>query len=494
MTSAHATLAYVGRSLWLAPATLGKLFEDDCTVPLTRSEAPCLENKWKRRTVPDPQREFWYQDHPVLGQKVFCTHSGFGPRIQEALQKRGITVNVEDHVDHGLGEPVFKDLVGLNYRGTQREVLAAILAHRGGIVSCPTGWGKSWIIRLVTKAYPRASIVVTVPVIEIARELYEALASNSSDVGMVGDGKHNNGQRVTVAVSHSLMNCNRNCSILLADEAHALCSSSFRNSLVQFPRAKMFGFTATDEGRHDNGDAYLEAIFGPVIAKVPYQEAVDSGNVVPITVFYYEVMSGPDVSRIERLDLKERAGIWANAQRNAYAQRAVAFALRHAQEELGTDNPQILIMVDKVEHALRLQQLLPDFALVHGDLNDDDRIEALTLSGALAPGQKLCSPKDRKALKQAFTDGTLRRVISNKVWSKGVNFPDLNYLIRMDGSGSDIHSGQIPGRLSRLGSGGDKGRGFLIDFKDKFSRDLANRSEKRFATYRRNGFQTKKIA
>jgi superfamily II DNA or RNA helicase len=344
------------------------------------------------------------------------------------------------------------------------------------------------LLRVLTLLYPKDTIIFTVPSRDVAREIHKGLVGYDAKIGFVGDGTVNP-QRVTVAVTHSLKHCNKNANLLVADEAHALVSERFREDLVQFPRAKFIAMTASPTGRSDGGDQYIEALFGPVIAEVPYQEAVDSGNVVPLDVWIFPVTTGPNVQSIERKDLKDRAGIWANQYRN----ETIRYAVQYAAHRLNDPDLQVLIMVDKTEHAFRLQQLLPDFTVVTGEKDAEDYGDFLK-RGVMVAGQKPCTKKDRDRYKEEFSAGRLKKVIATFVWSKGVNFLDLNVLVRADGTSSPILSTQVPGRLSRLGTEGNKGKGILIDFNDTFSPDLQGRSRTRFRVYRQHGFKIETIS
>lgn len=489
----EAAVSYIGRFIGIEPAELGTRFESACTTTLVEQEMPNASNGWKRRAVPVKVPNFWYAVHPVTGRRMFYCLSGYGPMILGELHKSNISVTEQDLMPSRLPEPSFDALSAIEWRGNQASVLATMLAYRCGVIVCPTGWGKSFLLAALMLMYPKSTIIFTVPSRDVAREIYDALVKvyvpvdEDDYVGFVGDG-HHDPKRVTVAVSHSLKYCDKNAALLVGDECHALVSESFRMILKEFKRAKFIGMTASPTGRSDNGDSLIEAIFGPVIATVDYGEAVTDGNIVPLKVWTFECRKGPDVTGIDRKDLKDRAGLWNNRDRNLL----VVDAVNAAFKEYGED-AQILIMVDKTEHAFRLQQLMPDFTVVTGDL-DADRAQELQKQGALIPGQRLCTPKDRKRYKKEFSAGKLKRVIATFVWSKGVNFQDLNVLVRADGLGSSIQSTQVPGRLSRLGTNKQKTHGLLIDFIDSFSSDLFGRSMSRLRVYKQHGWKIEKIS
>jgi superfamily II DNA or RNA helicase len=288
---------------------------------------------------------------------------------------------------------------------------------------------------------------------------------------------------VIVCTSQSLHKAPKDVSLILADECHTHMTEGYVKKFNKFRRARLFGFTATPEGRSDGAEGFGEALFGPVIANVNYQESVAGGNIVQLHVRVHRSELGPEVSRIAVKATADRLGIWLNEDRN----NLIARVTREVEEEIG-DDQQLLIMVDKTEHAYALGQLLPNFAIVTGE-PDAARVTAMRRRGSMTDDQEICTVKMRERYKKAFEAHELKRAIATKIWSKGVDFRDLAVLVRADGSGSPIDAGQVPGRLSRLGDKTAKDSGLLIDFLDTFSGNLQGRAQKRLAVYRKNGFR-----
>jgi len=481
-----AKLTYLGRMVSLAPAQLGDQFKSSLEIDRTVTVAASAENSWQSGYKTETHTCWWNDIHPETKESVFVTFSGFGPRIQGELVAQGYEVDVQDLVATGLPDrPDFSIYKGIEWRGSQSAVLLKLLTSRTGVVWCPTGWGKTFLIRQFIRAYPEARIVVTVPSYDVAMEIFKDLSgAMPTQVGFVGDGKRSS-KRIQVAITQSLMYCDREASLVITDEAHSVLTPNFLEMFVQFRRARFFAFTATPEGRSDGGDAFMESLWGPVIFHVPYQEAVASGNVCQLRYQIYPVQVGPRTTGIKVKTYKDRAGIWRNPARNALIMRIA----RRVESELGAD-AQILIMVTTTEHAFVLGQLLPDYTVVHGESlsKDEDKIADLKRTGALLETQEVCTKDDRQDYKEEFSSGRLKRVIATHVWSKGVNFLDLACLIRAEGIAAPIAAGQIPGRLSRLGSDGNKADGLLIDFNDLFSPDFQRRSAERIAVYAANGW------
>jgi len=476
-----AVLTYLGRMLSLSPAPLGKQFEDSCVVTRMIQVNACAENGWRQSRKPEDHTLYWYDTQPD-GTPVFVTYSGYGYRIQAELTRQGHEVEVRDFTPCGLPDPDLTRLQGISWRGSQPDVVCKLLANRCGVIDCPTGFGKSFIIRMIVRAYPNSLIGITVPSTDVAKEIYESLVPELGySVGIVGGGKHKQ-RRVTVAVTHSLLKLDPNINLLMVDEAHSTLTPNFIDMFNRFPRAKFQAFTATPKGRSDGADGFMEALFGPVIHHVPYQEAVESGNICQLRYRVYESKIGPDVTGMTNKVAKDRVAVWRNKARNDL----IAHAVRRAEITEAPD-PQILIMVEKTEHAFLLQQVLPEFVVVTGEL-DDAREDQLRRAGSMQSTQSAPSKDDCARMKKEFSAGTLRKVIATYKWSKGVNFLGLDVLVRAEGTSTEIASGQVPGRLSRKGHDGKKEYGLLIDFNDVFSTDMKARSANRFKVYKRNGW------
>lgn len=482
-----AEMRYVGRGLAVVPANLGALLEELCTVTRLSRVTEWVENEStgvsfpQQKTVEEEIPLFWYDRK----NDAFVTYSGFGPEIRDLLAKK-TTVRERSLIDSGLGDPDLSAVKRVVWRKRQKEVFAAVMAYDRGIIKCPTAWGKTFLIKQLAKVYPKAEILITVDSADIVRDIYDGLKFDlGRQLGIVTGGKRTP-SRVTVATSQSLHRCPKDVNLILADECHKLCTENYLKKFNKFPRAKVFGFTATPDGRSDKAERFGTAIFGPLIKDITFQEGVEGGNIVPIQVRLYR-STGPDVSKMHNQVAADRMSLWRNKSRNELIARIA--------KDLAVNNPdaQILIMVDKTEHAYVLGQLLPEYAIVSGELSAA-RVAKFRKQDVMVEGQEPCTVKQRQEHKKAFESGQLKYAIATKVWSKGVDFRDLSFLIRADGVGSPIDSGQVPGRVARLGKRTNKELGTVIDFYDDFSPNLRSRSDRRLAVYRKNGWHIQRCS
>ena len=159
-----------------------------------------------------------------------------------------------------------------------------------------------------------------------------------------------------------------------------------------------------------------------------------------------------------------------------------------SQPVLGKEE-RVYARVKPTDEIISLQRLFAEYLKVDGSICGAPQNVDRTIGGADMSQYKI-KPKDVTRIRRAFEEGTLKKLIATNIFSEGVNFKHLKYLIRADGEISKISNTQIPGRLSRLCEGKDQA--FLIDFVDHFSPWAYSRSVVRFNDYKESGW-TKEV-
>jgi superfamily II DNA or RNA helicase len=331
--------------------------------------------------------------------------------------------------------------------------------------------------------FPKAKIHVVTKSVDVAERIVKALRRFIPKVGFVGDGSKQ-WERVTVITAGSLAHSDGDADFLFCDEVHQLATINFSTSLAQrYRHSRNFGLSATPYARMDNAHAVLEPLFGPMIFELTYQQAVELGLVVPIRVTWLPIrMTFNPVERYSNRVAKKRYGVWTNIERN----RIIANAVREYPE-----THQILILVETIEHAVNLGALLPDFTLVYGAMfpNDCAKYKAKKL---LPADYKPLTDYDKHTLRNKFESGELKRVIATDVWATGVDFEQLNVLVRADDRDSDIVDVQGPGRVSRLyvaPDGTRKDFGEVLDCMDTFDTTFYRKSMGRRNSYKLLGWE-----
>lgn len=422
-----------------------------------------------------------------ITEKGIITFAGFTQRVMAMLKPYG-TINYID--DRGLVLPVpdRSHMDGLRFK--QADALEAIWANdSGGIIDCVTAWGKTTEIVKVVQSYPQLRIAIVAPGAAAVKTLRDRLASFNVETGVV-DGSNNSRRRVTLVSDRSLMKFNdngdlQNVDLILFDECHKAAAPSTRVALTKAYKARMFGFTASHGGRSDNGDIVVEGLFGPVIMRVNYDEAVEAGVVAPMYVIMMETR-GSELN-VADPQAKTRHGVWRNRYRNADFANVAA-----ACREMG----QTLVLTATLEHGINLHRMLgPEWALVYGSLPKAtlptgreptrSEVQAVRRAQAMLEVMKKSNIEmlDQKRLHQLqdqFTAGTLQAAVATGVWSYAVDFPKCQFVIRADAMTSDIQSKQATGRGSRLGTD----TGIVIDGEDSWDSTLKRRAEARLRIYK----------
>lgn len=414
--------------------------------------------------------------------------AGLRKRVFDKLTAGGHSFSFTDLRPASPLTPDFDNLYrlmpDLDFRRGQAEVVSLIVGNDQGQIVAPTGWGKSFVIRVVSCIYPRANIIVTEPASALQKSMYKDLLKYTPDVGMVGGGV-NKPARLTVVLSPSLLKAPIDkCDILFVDECHTAGAPRASEAFGRMRRPwKRFGFSATPFGRSDGASLVVEAIAGPVLYWVSYADAVADKSVVPMKVYMETLIScNVDTSDVQSRTSKKRRAYWRNSDRN----QLLADAVTRIAEENGLVDPQVLVIAETFEHLVYLLRAFPDYELVYATSDAED-IAAYIKWGMLAPDFVPLKDRTREEMRQRFESGELRRVIATSTWGTGVNFVDLDILVYASGAPGEIPVTQWNGRNSRTRRGKDFG--IVVDCNDKFDKWPRGRANERKKIYKAHGWE-----
>ena len=371
----------------------------------------------------------------------------------------------------------------VQFRANQREILEKMFNADRGRIIVPTAVGKSFLIQQYISLLPKARIIVTTSSQAVLIQLWENI--NKALLGKAGivcsSKKFNVNARVLCVSTGTLKKYlkpqgDQEIDSVLCDEIHELGSKQRIELIENIREAKMFGFSANDS-RPDKAEFRINGLFGPVLATMSYDEAVDKDLVTPICVIWCPVQSFRDpATYYDTYTAKERYGIWRYAIRN----KAIADAANLFNEE-----EQVLITVKTIDHALHLHKLLPDYQVVYSPKDYKELNRFRYLQGV---DKVPMMTKDKLSyIKRQFEKGELKKVIATSVWSRGVNFPGLSVLIRADASNSCVADTQWPGRAARKQEG--KEISLVFDFTDEYCTQFAKKALARRKRYQSYGWE-----
>lgn len=424
-----------------------------------------VQERGQSRTVMMPTRQWMMQED---GSLLFPC--GFVPRVCGLLHAYGVPISGYYRYDrHDTLRLDLSEVKCTTLRPEQVQMLEAVSENEGGQLISPTGSGKSYGMQEICAMYPEARIVICAPgretVSTMCRYLQERFGKDG--VGQVGGGKRHS-RRITVSTFNSVLKIDQvdKTDILLADEGHRTPATLYENNLMSvISPVKRFMFTATPEGRYDNAELVMESLFGPVLVDVPFQQSVANGSVLPVHIIVKDQPHGPPDNELRRLPsgpFRDRVALWRNNARN----QMIAEDVRQVMSTY--DDPQVLVLVEKTEHALVLHKLMPDFELVHGTI-DAKRKKQLAKQMLIDEDEDLMTPKQRDEMRRRFETGEARRVLATQVFSTGVSADQCQIVAIASGSGSVIQFLQSLGRAARRSDATGKTHATAMIWRDIFS-------------------------
>jgi len=391
-------------------------------------------------------------------------------------------VQITDHRPVINDEDRLDDL-DVAWRPGQKEIIKALITNYQGRCRSPTGSGKTFILQQICKLYPDKVILIVTNRKLVLKEIKDRLLTvYKADKLCMVDGSHifKPGYRAYLCSAFSLhkLPADWEPDILIYDEAHGAAGPSVFEQMQRFEKCRMYGLTATDEGRCDKFDKGIVALFGDRIIDYNYEDGVNFGLVVPVVVYMVSA-AGPPFITTAYEDVVQKQGIIYNPVRNTRIAEASC-----QLEQAGITKE--LITVCTVEHALVLKRYRPGTALLYSTVPDARWLE-LKKKGLVSDTD--IQNLNTKAIMKDFKEGRINRLISTLAIREGVDKEDLQCVNRADALTGSIPLQQLSGRGSRIFNG--KTCNIVIDYTDEFGPSLKGRAMSRMKTYRSLGWDVK---
>ena len=344
-------------------------------------------------------------------------------------------------------------------RKHQTEALKAWLeSGRVGVVSLPTGAGKTILAILAIQKVQRSTLIL-VPTIDLLNQWHTTISSFFNvEPGRLGGGYHEI-KEITVSTYDSarlfIEKYGNRFAFLIADECHHLPTS--QNILITKASIAPFrlGLSATVE-RTDSGEEILYETIGPKVYEGFIQDMVS------------KVLSPYDVHKIEvELNKSEK-------EKYDQARKVYLSFLKQARVNLGHPGGWQMFLIKasqsqagkKVLEAYREQKKTAQYAenKLHRlweilNSHSEDSAIVFTDENALAYkiGESFILPvithktkaAERKELLDKFRSGELKVLVTSKVLNEGVDVPEASVGIVMSGSGAVREHVQRLGRILR---------------------------------------------
>lgn len=363
------------------------------------------------------------------------------------LDSLGIDYTVEGIERPGRGDLPLSWNTDMELRPYQQDALDDALHQAHGIITMPTGSGKTLIgIRLAYEL--KRSTLVLVHRKEIAEQWVEQMEKIFGvDVARAFGGDAESGD-IQVALYQTIYDDDEgevrddirlDHDVLLADEAHRVGADTFSRVSLSVNAKYRYGFSATPE-REDNATLKVIGGTGPLISDISPENLIEQGYLAE-PQFCIETApkaGGP----YKNWQQEYKAEIVENHRRNQLIAKIVA------------DLPKpTYVHVERIAHGERLEALIDDATFIYGDSTDRDEVM------------------------EAFRAGELPVLVSTLL-GEGVDVPQMESMVMAGGLKTEVGAIQKVGRALRP----DTDDAVIVDFVDQ-GRHVSDHSEQRIRKY-----------
>jgi len=295
---------------------------------------------------------------------------GYLPELRTHLHGQGPVIWVERRSHAPRTYPAAQ---GHTLRPYQEQAVAAALAAGEGLLTMPTGAGKTvTAMELLRQRGERALILVH------SRDLLEQWQRvlgeyMGIEAGGIQGSRQKEGEVVTVVMIQTLQRRLETLEglltgygLVLLDEAHRAPARTVAEILNRAPCRYRYGLTATPY-RRDGLDLLIHRAVGPVLLEIGRAEVEATGGVVPAVVRPIETGCHPG-------EVESWADLLLALVESPARNRLIAQLATRAAETMP-----VLILTDRVDHVVRLSAAL---AVPHQRLHG--RLDAETRKAALA--------------------------------------------------------------------------------------------------------------
>ena len=417
---------------------------------------------------------------------------GCKQRLFELLDEVGVRYSYRD--ERYAGRNISAQFSGI-LRPEQEHAANQLLKHDNGILSAPTGFGKT-VIGAFVIAHLQLSTLVIVPktalISQWATRLSEFLDIQHPDgppltqsgkpskrkrlvIGQIGGGKNRISEIVDVATFQSLVEKDpdtgaprvkdmaRNYGLIICDECHHAAASHLEMILKATPAKYVYGLSATPK-RSDGLDRALFMLCGPIRYVVdPKEQAAQQG---------IQRVLHPVFTRIRIPNYKQSASynqilekLCTDETRNRLIAENVAEAARCGRVSL--------VLTKRKEHARQLAKLISQSGC---------KTHLLVGEGTAAQRRKLLEEATKDDAEEPFA------IIATESYiGEGFDFSRLDTLFLATPISWSGNVTQQAGRLHRTHKG--KAQVTIWDYVDSSIPMLERMYKKRLKTYAKLGYE-----
>jgi len=262
----------------------------------------------------------------------------------------------------------------------QKKAVDKMLSRDFGTLNSPTGSGKT-VMGLFMIAHRQQPALVVVHTKDLAfqwlEQINQFLGIPESQIGLIGSGKKQIGDAITVALVQSLYRCadvvSKRVGHIIVDECHRTPSRTFTDAVTEFDAIFMLGLSATPF-RRDNLSNLIFWHLGDVHHSVDKSHLIEEGHILEAEIILRETDFEPYHDPVNSYS-KMLLELTMNDERNHLIALDVV-------KEIQKGEGVCLVLSDRKRHCETLLSLLRykhrvDADLLTGDLSNEQRQNVL---------------------------------------------------------------------------------------------------------------------
>ena len=345
----------------------------------------------------------------------------------------------------------------------QTEAIDAWHANgKRGVVSLPTGAGKTFIAILLIADTQRPTLV-HVPTIDLMHQWSAVLKEHfGQEIGLYGGGHHELRYLTVTTYQSAIMHAphyGNRFGFAIFDECHHLPGGQYQYAAISSIAPFRLGLTATPE-RVDGKESRLYALVGECCYEAKVQEL--SGKMLSK---YRVVTIAVEMEDTERIQYNEARRTYLNFLKQEKINMGTPrgwhlFLWRASQTEEGRAAFKAYLTQKQLSFASTAKQ---EWVWKLIQRHRGDRILIFTQDNdtAYQLGERFFLPvlthqtklEERNDFLNGFRDGTYSILVTSKVLNEGIDVPEANVAIIVSGSGSVREHVQRLGRILRKREG-----------------------------------------
>ena len=345
----------------------------------------------------------------------------------------------------------------------QTEAMDAWHANgKRGVVSLPTGAGKTYIAILLIADMQRPTLV-HVPTIDLMNQWYTVLKEHfGQEVGLYGGGHHELKNLTVTTYQSAVMHTphyGNQFGFAIFDECHHLPGDQYQYAAISSIAPFRLGLTATPE-RVDGKENRLYELVGECCYEARVQEL--SGKMLSKYRVVTIAVEMEDKERIQYEEARRTYLDFLNQSRiNVGTPRGWRmFLWKASQTDEGREAFKAYLTQKQLSFSSSTKQ---EWVWKLIQRHSEDRVIIFTQDNdtAYQLGERFFLPvlthqtklTERNAFLNGFRDGTYSILVTSKVLNEGIDVPEANVAIIVSGSGSVREHVQRLGRILRKREG-----------------------------------------